>query len=202
MKVQRLTREKRSEIISVLSASFHDYPVMRFVLRTSGEEYERQLEALIGFFCDIRFVRDWPVLAVLESDGFAAVALINDPVAEPAPLPREQLRQVRAKIGEDAFRRLVAYEKKSSESEPTDPHYFLGMIGVRPDHQGKGYAGVLLNSVREMSEAHPRSGGICLSTETPANVPLYERFGYRVISETDIEELHSWCMFLPTRFCL
>jgi GNAT superfamily N-acetyltransferase len=71
------------------------------------------------------------------------------------------------------------------------------MIGVLPGHRGKGIARELLDAVKEMALQHPSSAGICLSTEDASNVPFYQKFGYNIIAEVDVEDLHSWCMFLP-----
>ena len=199
MTVQRLSRENKAEAVAVLMAAFHEYAVMRFVLRTTGEEYEKHLKALVGFFTEIRFLRNWPVLGIRVDGKLVSVALVNDPVQQSLPLPEVPLVELRVIIGDEAYARLETYEKKSSENDPKKPHHFLGMIGVLPEYQGKGYAAALLNAVKEMSVADPNSIGVCLSTELSGNVQLYEHFGYRVISEVDIDELHSWCMFCPSK---
>lgn len=193
MKVERLSRENKSEVVAVLCEAFRDYPVMRFVLKSNGDEYERDLVALVGFFCEIRLIRNWPVLGIRDENGLLiGAALANDAVRLPLPLPDAPLQQLRQSIGEKAFARLLAYEDQSSKGEPDSTHHFLGMIGIHPDHQGKGYAKHLMNAVRDIAIANPESSGICLSTEIPGNVPVYEHFGYRVISEADVDELHSW----------
>ncbi len=200
MKIEKLTREQKPEVVSVLCSAFHDYPVMRFVLKSTGANYENDLKALVGFFCEVRLTRNWPVLGIRAEDGtLIAAALVNDLVLHPLPLPDQPLQQLKKTIGEEAYERLVAYENQSSIGEPKVPHHFLGMIGVDPHHQKKGYAGALMSFVKEMAGKNPESNGVCLSTEIPSNVPFYEGFGYHVISEADVGELHSWCMFLPLK---
>jgi GNAT superfamily N-acetyltransferase len=200
MKIERLTREHKAEVVSVLSAAFHDYPVMRFVLKSTGTNYEKDLNALVGFFCEVRLTRDWPVLGIRAEDGsLVAAALVNDVLLNPLPLPEQPLQRLKETIGDDAYQRLVAYELQSSIGEPKVLHHFLGMIGVHPNFQKKGYAAALMNFVKEIASKNPESNGVCLSTEIPGNVPFYERFGYRVISEADVGELHSWCMFLQLK---
>lgn len=199
MSALKLSRDEKAEVVAVLSAAFNDYPVMRFVLRTTGDEYEKQLNALVGFFCEVRLLRQWPVLGIRKDGSLVAAALVNEPVREPLTLPEEQLKELRSIIGNAAYQRLESYEEKSSGGEPAEPHHFLGMIGVLPDHRGKGYAADLLRVVKEMSVADPASAGVCLSTEDSRNVSLYQRFGYRILAEVDVDGLHSWCMFLPTR---
>ena len=198
MNIHNLTRAQKADAVETLAAAFHDYPVMRFVLKTYGAEYETELRALVGFFCEARFAKDGAVLGIRSGDSFAAIALVDEAIQKPWPAMKSELIRLKNEIGHEAFSRLELYERLSSGLEPQDPHYFLGMIGVLPEHHGKGYGRALLDRVKEMSVADPRSAGVCLSTENPNNVPLYERFGYRIIGEVDIEEMHSWCMFLPT----
>jgi GNAT superfamily N-acetyltransferase len=195
MNIQRLSRDEKPEVVSVLMSAFYEYPVIRFVLRNTGPEFENHLRGLVSFYSEVRYLRNWPVVGIRSNGKLVAVALINNPVAKLLPLPQEQLNHLRSIIGDAAFHRLELYEEKSSEGEPKKPHHFLGMIGVLPEFQGKGYGAALLNAVKEMSDADANSTGVCLSTESSGNVPLYEHFGYRVISEVDIEGMHSWCMF-------
>jgi GNAT superfamily N-acetyltransferase len=200
MRIEKLSRANKEEVVAVLCQAFHDYPVMRFVLKSSGNNYDKDLTALVGFFCESRLVRNWPVLGIRDEHGsLIGAALANDAVRHPLPLPEEPLQQLRKSIGEEAYERLLAYEDQSSKGEPDSIHHFLGMIGIVPHHQGKGYAKHLMNAVKDIAISNPESTGICLSTELPDNVPIYKRFGYRVISEADVGELHTWCMFLPLK---
>jgi hypothetical protein len=57
----------------------------------------------------------------------------------------------------------------------------------------------MLEHVAAMSWSDPESRAVCLSTETPANVPFYEANGYEVIGEADVaENLHTWSMMHRT----
>ena len=198
MKIERITRKEKSEAVEVLRSAFHDYPVMRFVLRTKGEEYATQLKTLMEFYCEARLAKDRPVLGIRNGDSLVAVALIDETSLKPWAEMQTELIRLKEIIGKEAYLRLELYEKLSSRGEPSTPHHFLGMIAVRPEYQGKGYARVLMDAVKQISFADAHSSGVCLSTEDPENVRIYEHFGYRIIAEIDIEELHSWCMFLST----
>jgi ribosomal protein S18 acetylase RimI-like enzyme len=199
MEIQRLSRNDKAEVSTVLCSAFHNYPVLRFVLHTTGDEYEKHLKALVNFNIEARFLKDSPVLGIRKNGVLIAAALLDEPSLEPVQPAQKELEKLRIIIGDEAYQRNFQYETESSRYEPESPHHFLGMIGVLPEHQGKGYARDLLNEVREISFAHPTSSGVCLSTEDSENVRFYQRFGYRVIAEMDIRELHSWCMFLSVR---
>lgn len=56
---------------------------------------------------------------------------------------------------------------------------YLQIIGVAPEHQGKGYGKDLLRAVIEDSE--DAGLPVYLETETEDNVKMYERFGFRLI---------------------
>ncbi len=196
--VQRLTDADRAAVVEILATSFHDYPVMRFVLSDAGQEYDRHLRALIGFFADARFLREWPVLGVRRGAELVAVALVSEPVyVSRPPALKTVYERLHDSIGAAALAQMNRYERGSSVHKPEEPHYFLGMIGVLPDFQAQGYGRALLDHLHDMSRTDPESRGVCLSTEDPGNVPYYERVGYRVVGEADVGDIHSWCMFRP-----
>jgi len=196
MRPERLSRDDAEETIGTLSAAFADYPVMRYTLADAGDAYEAGVRALIGFFCNKRLVRGWPVLGVRVGGKVVAAALISEPSDEPPPAALAALRaELVERIGGDAMGRLERYEHDSSLDAPVEPHHFLGVIGVHPDNQGQGLARVLLDELADMSLRHPASTGVCLSTEVAGNVPFYEHMGYRVIGHRTVDTLETWCMF-------
>lgn len=200
MRPERLGPQLDPRAIDALCAAFADYPVMRYTLADAGEDYEDGVRALMSFFCHKRLVRGWPVLGVRADGEVVATALISEPSDEPPPPALAALRaELVERIGRDAIARLERYEHDSSLDAPDEPHYSLGVIGVHPDHQGRGLARVLLDELARMSERHPSSTGICLNTEVADNVPFYEHMGYRVIGRRTVETLEIWCMFRPDR---
>ena len=198
--IERLTEADRERVIDVLAAAFRDYPVMRFVLSDAGVEYDQRLRDLVGCYCDKRLINHWPVLGIRQGQEYVAAALVTAPgeVPESPEFRRAHQRLARA-VGRDAYDRMKRYERESSHGEPKDSHYFLGMLGVAPGHQGTGYGRLLLEHIQAMSESDPISTGVSLSTEDPSNVAYYERVGFRAIAETDVGHIHTWCMFRPNR---
>ena len=196
MKIERLNRTDKVEAVNVLVSAFHEYPVMRYVLKSAGEKYERDLRALIGFFCETRLIRNLPLLGIRFNDELVAVAGINDPEIKPmSPELKKVYTDLKSTIGKDAIKRLETYEKKSDPKDLNLPHHFLGIIGVKPVHQGKGHAKKIIEEVHRMSETHLTSKGVCLCTENSLNVPLYEHLGYKIISEADVGDIHTWSMY-------
>ncbi|MCH8929489.1 MAG: GNAT family N-acetyltransferase [Proteobacteria bacterium] len=199
--ILNFSKADRAEIIAVLCSAFRDYPVMRHVLASSADDYDSHLAKLIGFYLDSRLMRDWPVIGIrLHGEGeIVAVAMGNEAVAKPAPdeLKRANVR-LREVLGEDAFARMDAFETVSDRNEPKYPHYFLGMIGVKPAFQGQGYAAALIEGFRSLSAADGHSQAVVLSTENPSNLPFYKKMGFHIVADAEVGELHTWCLALPT----
>jgi ribosomal protein S18 acetylase RimI-like enzyme len=64
---------------------------------------------------------------------------------------------------------------------PTEPHWYLPMIGVDPAHQGAGIGSALMT---EALKAVDRDGLIAyLESSNPKNISLYQRHGFEVIGE-------------------
>jgi GNAT superfamily N-acetyltransferase len=199
LKVERLNRSDKEYAVNVLASAFHEYPVMRYILKSEGEKYESDLKALMGFFCESRLTREFPLLGIRISGELVVAAGINEPEYKPrSPELNKVYSDLTITIGEEAIARYESYEKKANPGLDA-PHYFLGIIGVVQAHQGKGYAKNIIEEVHRMSEAHSTSTGVCLSTEDPPNVPIYEHLGYKVISEADVGEIHTWAMFRENR---
>ena len=88
------------------------------------------------------------------------------------------------KIGIKALRKMQALDKyierKHRELAPFK-HWYLAMLAVDPQHQGKGYASKLLN---EMLSYIDEEGLRCyLETEGEKNVSMYQHFGFEVVDE-------------------
>ena len=66
---------------------------------------------------------------------------------------------------------------------PAEPHWLLDQVAVEPAAQGRGIGGAMLRFAIERAQ---RDGlPLFLETGVPANVPLYERFGFCTMCEAD-----------------
>ena len=88
------------------------------------------------------------------------------------------------KMGMDTSKRmqvLTNYIEKKHRQLVPDKHWYLFLIGVDPEYQGKGYASKLLNGM--LSEIDKEGLSCYLETEVKKNVPIYQHFGFDVIDE-------------------
>lgn len=199
MPVISLSADRAHDVTAVLAAAFRDYPVLRFVLGESAD-YDERLAALVGLFVGARILRGEPMLGIADRTGGLTAAAILSLPGEQAPPPALVARReaLFAALGEDAHHRYEAFGAAAGRFPVSAPHHHLNMIGVRPAAQGQGHGRRLLEAVHALAAANPGSAGVSLTTELPANVALYRRFGYEVLGETRVTPtLTTWACYRP-----
>lgn len=198
MRLTRLPPERIDEAVDVLCESFAEYPTMRYILGSEGA-YEQRLRFLVTFITRVRFLRDHPVLAVTTpEDEVVAVANVVLPGDQEPPPELEAHREALwRELGDEARARYDSYGAIHPGFGEERPHYHLSMIGVRRAWAGRRLARRLLDELHEMSRRDPDSCGVSLSTEDPANVPLYLHVGYRIVGEARLDEFRIWALFRP-----
>ena len=76
---------------------------------------------------------------------------------------------------------FVSYLDRCEEECCPRPHQMLGPLATHPDHQGKGLGGALFSHME--NEVCDPNVALCLDTQTPRNVQLYEKYGFYVVKE-------------------
>jgi GNAT superfamily N-acetyltransferase len=70
------------------------------------------------------------------------------------------------------------------DRHPTDPHYYLAILGVEPAAQGRGLGSALLAPMLERCDAEGVPAYLESSKES--NLAFYGRHGFRVTGEVDL----------------
>jgi ribosomal protein S18 acetylase RimI-like enzyme len=84
--------------------------------------------------------------------------------------------------GWSRFNRMMAIRADLDRNHPMDrPHAYLWFLGVSPAAQGRGVGSALLRAAAQRLDASAQPA--YLETGTTRNVALYERHGFKVISE-------------------
>jgi GNAT superfamily N-acetyltransferase len=87
-------------------------------------------------------------------------------------------------LGADAGRALEAFELLDAAHPHDRPHYFLSLLGTDPGHRGHGYGfGLLADNLRRIDR---ESMPAYLEASNSANVPLYQRYGFEVLSSIPV----------------
>jgi ribosomal protein S18 acetylase RimI-like enzyme len=110
--------------------------------------------------------------------------------------------------GHSAVKRLLwlkeTYDALEAEAAQRRPHWYVHMMAVRPDHQGRGLGSRLLE--RMLAETADRATPMqsVLTTHLRQNMAFYQRAGFEVIDERTLEPPDGlpytvWSMVRPQR---
>ena len=80
--------------------------------------------------------------------------------------------------------RKSVWHTEWARHDPLSQHWHLGPIGVLPSHQGSGVGSILME--RFCEEVDACLAKAYLETEGDKNVRFYEKFGFKVVSESEI----------------
>jgi ribosomal protein S18 acetylase RimI-like enzyme len=138
---------------------------------------------------------------VFVAEKLAGVALFQQPGAELRLLQALRLGLVKLPfvVGLRHFRRMLHSASELERFKATllegEPYFYLDTLGVRSEAQRRGLGGVLLNQALPLLRGG-RSAPCLVLTHMPANVPFYERLGFRVRGEHDYlpAKLRFWGM--------
>lgn len=96
-------------------------------------------------------------------------------------------------LGTDS-RRLLETLKRFDDVRPSEPHYYLSLLGTHPDHSGQGWGMGLLAD--NLARIDAEGAAAYLESSNPANVPRYERLGFVVFDQfvvgEDISVAQMW----------
>lgn len=80
-----------------------------------------------------------------------------------------------------AFRRFTRYGANAERAHPGVPHWYLEVLGVRPEFQRQGIGRRLIEPI--LDRADTDEVPCVLETADRANVAYYERFGFSVVDD-------------------
>ena len=93
--------------------------------------------------------------------------------------------------------RKSVWFKEWAAHDPVEQHWHLGPIGVLPSHRGMGVGTELMQCF--CKEVDNCSATAYLETDLDENVRFYEKFGFRVISRSDIFHVENRYMLRDSK---
>lgn len=74
---------------------------------------------------------------------------------------------------------------KMEKVHPSEPHWYLAVLGTDPQYQGKGVGSALMAPVLQKCDAEGVPAYLESSKES--NVPFYQRHGFEVKGEVNVK---------------
>lgn len=184
--------------VSVLADAFAADPLMAYLFGDAPGGPRASVLTFFSILLRARLDLEMPAF-VLRCDGEilgAAMGYDTSRPVWPAPLAEEWLRFETG--APQLAARLAAYDRICETHQPSEDHYYLGVIGVQPSLQGQGAGKVLLDAFCQGSRADRRSHGVYLDTTNPGSLRFYYSKGFELRGEGRLDATPVWCVWQPT----
>jgi len=159
---------------AVITIAFTNDPVTRWFFRTP-ENYLTFWPPLVKAFGGAAFAHG----TADSVDECSGVALWLPPGVAPDEEAMAAIASDAVPVDDQA--EAFAFMEQQGGFHPTEPHWYLPLIGVDSTKQGLGYGSVLL---RHATERCDRDGlPAFLEASSPRNRALYERHGFETVGE-------------------
>jgi ribosomal protein S18 acetylase RimI-like enzyme len=169
--------EDAERSIATIVTAFSSDPFVRWML-PEPTQYLTYFADAVRLFAGGAFQSE----SAYRSDDFMAAALWLPPGVHPDEEPLSELMQ--AALPEDVQPDAFGVLEQMGNSHPEGDHWYLPMIGVDPARQGMGYGSALLAHSLEACDASHLPA--YLESTSPRNIPLYERYGFKLTGEIQV----------------
>lgn len=174
MTIRIATASDESKSIDTLTLAFCTDPMVRWSLPDPAK-YLTVFPSLARAFGGSAFGRGTAYVA----DDFAGSALWLPPGIESDE--KSLISLLEENSPHDIKDDMPKIFEEMQQYHPTEPHWYLPLIGVDPVYQGTGVGSALMT---EALKAVDRDGLTAyLESSNPRNIPLYERHGFEVLGE-------------------
>ncbi|MGD8656363.1 MAG: GNAT family N-acetyltransferase [Desulfobacterales bacterium] len=180
-----LQKSNISEASRVLSKAMLKVPIHIAIFQGQGEKERRIIEKM--FF---ELLTDLPGITFLARINRQIVGVMRMKSCDGSKIANEH-EQPEEKNTLDW--RISHWRNEWAGQDPSNQHWHLGPVGVLPSHQGNGIGTKLLSLF--CKEVDACSAPAYLETDSDKNVRFYERFGFQVVSETDIFDVKNVFMW-------
>lgn len=172
MDVRVADRSDLDGVVEVLTGAFREDPLWGWAF-PGGEGIDEWWRFLAG--SAMRYPWVW------VAGDFAAVSVWIPPGGiELTPEEEGEVDGLLADLLGPRAPEVATLMDRFEESHPKDrPHYYLSLLGARPDQRGKGIGMALLAD--GLSRIDAEGAAAYLESSNSANVPRYEKHGFREI---------------------
>ena len=166
-----------SQVVDTLVLSFATDPLMRWAFPTASE-YLEWFPAFVERYGGAAFAAG-TAYVVAETAG-AALWLPPGTAPDDEGVVSLLERALSAEKQTEAWTAFAGVQ----EHYPDEPHWHLPLIGVDPDHQGRGYGSALLEHALERIDQAGEPA--VLESANPRNLSLYLRYDFELAGQVQV----------------
>jgi GNAT superfamily N-acetyltransferase len=179
--VRRAADGDRRAIAEAMADAFWDDPVQIFLLPDERSRRRRML-GLFDVLLRGHYLKLGSTYVTPDHSGAAMWAPPGKAVLPFSAVLRYSPAMLRSLGSRSilALQVLSAIEKQ----HPKEPHWYLGILGTRPEHQGKGIGSAVLRPVLERCDAEGLPA--YLESSKHSNLAFYRHHGFEVTGEINL----------------
>jgi GNAT superfamily N-acetyltransferase len=200
VKTAALTPGLIEQTTRMLVDAFKSEEATSYHLDTRQPSTLRRMGLVYGILLRLFLEAGRPVLVALRDGKVAGALILTDPRIHMskrriAVLLLPNLLRILPHVAGRPLRSLRIMAATRHPKGLTKPYFTVEMLGVHPDHQGKGVGGMLLRAIRTTGEDDPLISGIYLNTASEGNRAFYENRGFDTLRIEDLGEVKVYHMF-------
>ena len=177
------------ESAKVLSIAMLNAKLHIAVLQGNSEKERQEIEKM---FCELLTELPGIVFLAKEKQNIIGVLIMKScQGCKVADIPKDAIDE------NDIGWRKSVWHTEWGRHDPLEQHWHLGPIGVLPTHQGSGIGSILME--RFCKEVDACLAKAYLETDLDKNVRFYEKFGFKVVSESKIFDVKTPYMLRASR---
>jgi ribosomal protein S18 acetylase RimI-like enzyme len=181
-------------VVTALSRGFYDDPVFRWIYPDDN----RRLAVLPGFFAVFATAIGRHEVSLVAGEGIGAALWVPPGGQVVADDEAEAFGEALATLSPPDVERVVTCMSLLEETHPHERCWYLNLVGVDPQHQGRGIGSALLRPVLDRCDADGE--GAYLEATSGDNRRLYERHGFETVRELPLPGGPSlWAMWRNPR---
>lgn len=199
--VNKLVPSDKSAFVNVMSRAFARDPLFLHAFGNSeaDEKARRRAVAFVSFMFDKSQMLGEEVWGVFDNGSLAGAYIVETPHSGRLGFGRGlrlagKLLPLMWRISGRSLNFLNNYMRVTRSAAPPWKHYYLIMIGVAPEAQGRGLGAALLGHLLNKADTDPFSRGVALDTENLHNLPMYRKFEFHLSQIEHIGDLPVYCM--------
>ena len=175
--VKKAAKYDVEQIIDSIVLAFSADPLVRWMY-PSPQQYLKSFPDFLSTFGNPAFNSQ----TVYYAENYSGAAFWFPPQIEPdTDSLIEVILQTVSQSQQDEVSSLL---EKTSQFHPHDPHWYLGILGVEPNQQKKGYGSALIKQVLALCDRDHQIA--YLESSNPANNKFYEQHGFEIIDQIQV----------------
>lgn len=175
--IKTATTTDQDQTVAVIVMAFSADPMARWSYPDS-HEYLSNFPDLVRAFGGNAFEHG----SAYYAEGFSGAALWLPPDVHPRE--EEMIEIVQRTASGQKQEEVFAIFEQMGHYHPSEPHWYLPLIGVDPARQGNGVGSALMKHA--LTRCDQEKLLAYLESSNPRNIPLYKRHGFELLGTIQV----------------